>query len=120
LNFVWHYHSDDVEASEVSRGLFFDGSKALFQAFDTSDARFGAYLSKDALGTRMKLDVKPIRVTLQNKKEVELMQFAFNYHLDIPQKQCDVQRIVDFLGQWGEAKRLAEDILQSIEGGGHE
>ncbi len=120
LNFVWHYHSEDVEASEVSRCLFYDGSRSLFRAFDTPDARFGAYLSKEALGARMKLDVKPIRVTLPNKKEVELMQFAFNYHMDIPQKQRDVQRLVDFLNRWDEARHLAAGILHTVEGGDHD
>ena len=39
-------------------------------------------MSKDTLGGRLKLDVKPITVS-QEGEEVERIQFAFNFHVDV-------------------------------------
>ena len=49
LNFTWHLIPDNAEVSAVSRDLFFRAGRPPFSEFDVEDARFGAYMSKQAL-----------------------------------------------------------------------
>lgn len=84
MNFFWHVELDDSNVQSFTRSLFFDPSRKICQHFDSEDARFGAYFSRDALGCRLKLDIKPI-TRHTGEESTELVQFAFNFHLDLPE-----------------------------------
>ena len=118
LNFTWHIIPRDKDTGKLSRSLFFRGDSPLFDAFNTSDARFGGYLSKDALGCRLKLDVKPITVTLkEDNKDENRIQFAFNFHADIGKDESASKQISAVLTKWGEANALAENLMKQLSNG---
>ena len=115
LNFVWHVQPEDADICALSRRLFYLPDSPVFQALATDDARFGAYLSKNMLGCRLKLDIKPI--TRRSEEETtELLQFAFNFHLDVPGEEENV--VVRMIGQqlerWNEAREEAVQIVQCV------
>jgi len=109
LNFLWHVTPDEGNIERLSRHLFYRAESPLYQEFDSSDAKFGGYLSKDELGCRLKLDIKPIIVS---DTQQEFMNFAFNYHLDLAGTADAVPRIEVMLGRWEEAKANSMRIIQ--------
>jgi hypothetical protein len=109
LNFLWHVIGEDVV--QLSRDLFYREDSSIFRAFNTTDAQFGAYLSKQMLGMRMKLDIKPIVVEGNGPKEGRL-QFGFNFHYDAPTTNAaeDLQRV---LHNWDAVATSASDLVHN-------
>ena len=96
LNFSWHIACEEGDVRRLSRALFFRPSSPLYHEFDVEDANFGAYLSKDIMDFRLKLDVKPVTLGVDGNNEKRL-QLLFNYHADIPE---DAQA-AEMIGGWG-------------------
>jgi hypothetical protein len=114
LNFSWQLDIEDPDQFvPLSRALFFRGNP-LFNHFDCDDARFGGYFSKDTLGARLKLDVKPVRGG-SPEQAVERLLFAFNLHKDVGRNN-PVEQIQDMLGQWNRALEQSSAIVTSLEG----
>jgi hypothetical protein len=113
LNFVWQLTTADGNKKRSARDLFFIQGSPLYDRFNAEDARFGAYLSKDFAGFRLKLDIKPIVIPGGDQTESGL-QFAFNFHVDITSENSAPQ-IIERLGQWEEVLREAEGILSTVE-----
>jgi hypothetical protein len=111
LNFTWHL-STQRTMPEVSREMFFRTDRALYQNFTDAGAHFGAYLSKDSSGFRLKLDVKPVLVQLEDRTEHRL-QFAFNFHRDFTENHT--AQLEQCLLLWDAAKREVETIIDSVE-----
>ena len=112
MNFIWHVVPEASDVPTISRGLFCIKAGPLYREFPDQDARFGAYMSKDALGGRLKLDVKPIIVNREGE-EVERIQFAFNFHRDVANEEDPVARIEEMLHHWNEARDESSRIVQS-------
>jgi len=115
LNFTWHEQPDEADVATLCRQRFFVEKSPIHRAFDAEDARFGAYLSKDALGCRLRLDVKPLTVKRPDG-QVELLQFNFNLNLDVVGDPNPVPRILEVLGRWNEAKAEAFRVVHLVEG----
>lgn len=116
LNFIWHIHGDDDQIGTLSRRLFFVDGSPLHAAFDEGDALFGGYLSKNALGCRLKLDAKPVTGdTAQGQRRV-LLQLAFNFHLDVAKQDNPVAAIEQLLEQWTEARQQSSLIVEQAAG----
>lgn len=112
LNFFWHVEPEDGNVPALTRSLFFSPQHRICQLFGSDDARFGAYFSKDVLDCRLKLDVKPIR-RQTGEESKEFVQFAFNFHLDLPQEgNQTVEAIERQLGIWDEARNEATKIVK--------
>ncbi len=101
LNFVWHLTPDDGDMPRLTRELFAMPDRPLFKKFITSDARFGAYLSKDFEGFRLKLDIKPVNLAAPTDAAEGHLQFAFNFHCDIGDEGAS--KITERLARWDDA-----------------
>lgn len=116
LNFNWHLTPQDGDVARFTRDLFFREDRALFRSFGAADSQFGGYLSKNVLGFRLKLDVKPIIVNLREGNETRSenrVQFAFNFHADLGENAA--QEIEQHLLRWNEVRTESESILDSVE-----
>jgi len=116
-NFHWKVAPDlPTGFVEFMRNLFMKQSIPLYSQFSESDARFGAYLSKDIFGSRLKLNVTPVRTIKGGKQNGsdEFFQFAFNYHLDLVDTEQAVDKMLEFLEKWNAMKRYSEDILSIV------
>jgi len=111
LNFLWHLDPEGTGMNELTKSIFYRDI-ALFREFNTEDARYGGYLSKDAFGCRLKLDIKPVIVSVPTKKEY--LQFAFNFNLDLSGNN-PVEEISLLLTRWNEARALSLQIVRSIQ-----
>jgi hypothetical protein len=115
LNFTWLLEDDEVVS--VAKRLFFVPNSPVHRAFDVENSRFGGYMSKPALGGRLKLDVKPLTLRLPNGDATERLQFAFNFHLDVPQTSDAVDVVVAHLAQWNQAFEMTRETMQLLETG---
>lgn len=70
-------------------------------------------MSCDSIGGRLKLDIKPITAKSPDG-EVELMQFAFNFHYDIQQSGA-ADQIAGILSRWDEALGRSGEIMKVFE-----
>jgi hypothetical protein len=113
LNFHWQVAHETKSVAEVGRRAFFKTETPLFRHFNSDDARFGAYMSRDVLGCRLRLDIKPVTVTRAETSQGRL-QFSFNFHGDLSGEN-KVERILDLLAKWSEAWNLANTILASFD-----
>ncbi len=114
LNFNWHLAPEDGDISRLTRELFCVADRPLYQRFGSSDARFGAYLSKDFAGFRLKLDIKPINTPLPGPPEHRL-QFAFNFHCDLGEEPSPL--LLAQLGRWDEVRQEAQGVIEAIRQG---
>jgi hypothetical protein len=117
MNFVWHLVPEGSSIPEISRRLFFLKGHPLHQLFDVDNARFGAYLSKDSLGCRLKVDVKPLHAEKTDGSKLELIQFECNYHRDIGESEDGVDVILHQLAQWTSAREDSEVIAHTAAQG---
>lgn len=109
LNFQWFLWSEERSINEITRELFFDFARPIHRRFDSSDALYGGYFSKDILGCRLKLDVKPTTVEKDGEK-LDRLLFAFNYHLNLSGEGA-ATTIDKHLVQWNAARHEAEQIV---------
>lgn len=115
LNFVWHLVPEPSDYNGFCKALFFR-SNPLFASFDTEDARFGGYLSRDVLGARLKLDIKPTKVAVTPGRQTqEILQFTFNYNVDLGRPNA-VEKIEQTLSRWNDARDYAQQTVSSLEG----
>lgn len=114
LNFFWHLTPDLESVRERSRKLFYRPDCQLFQNFDTSDANFGAYLSRDIFDCRLRLDVKPVIMAFHDTKHEHLL-FNFNFQKDLTDKDEAVDVIQSMLKRWDEAKKASLRLIQSAD-----
>lgn len=112
LNFSWHLVPADGDTNRATRELFFSPGRPIYAAFDTVDARFGAYLSKEYAGFRLKLDIKPIVVQEGNIIQ-HRVHFGFNFHFDLGDDAA--AQVVERLGHWNDVRHEAERIIDIIE-----
>ncbi len=103
LNFIWHLSLEAADIHSISRDLFFKEDGPLHHEFDIENARYGAYMSKDMWGGRLKLDVKPITVD-SDEKQTEKIQFAFNFNRDVVDEEDPVACIEQVLQQWNNVR----------------
>lgn len=85
-NFNWVIElNSKQELHDTSKSFFFNENTPIIgQYFNTNDAHYGFYASKDIFGLRLKLDVKPVRgiFHLQATEQKDGIQFSFNFHCD--------------------------------------
>jgi len=79
---------------------------------EEDNVRFGGYFSKDLLGTRFRLDAKPITVAMKNQKK-EMLQLAYNFNISLTQDN-DQTTIIELFNKWDEAKRICQDLTNKI------
>jgi hypothetical protein len=112
LNFSWHLTPAGGDIGAFSRSLFTRDDQPLYQNFREGNAHFGAYLSKDVAGFRLRLDIKPIVVATEAGQENRL-QFGFNFHRDIG--EGGARQVVGGLHHWDEVRQETERIIDSVE-----
>ena len=101
LNFIWKIFEENIGVPQFSKGLFYLPSSHLHQVFDVKDARFGTYVSKNFLQSRLKLDIKPV-ISDGTGEPNEFILAAFNFHRDLTvdnSKQLTVE-LLEQLKSW--------------------
>lgn len=112
INFNWILHLQKGTYRALSKKIFYIPENDLFKNFDTDDACFGAYMSKDFEKSRLKLDIKPVTFT-DSSEEDGSINFNFNFHLDLPLEN-KIKTLKDYIESWGiyyeESKKNVEAL----------
>lgn len=115
LNWGWFVYDSDNSFQEFNKRFLFKETLPLQSYFDQSDARFGTYMSKNFLDSRLKLDVRPIQIaderSPQNGKE--FLFFRFNFHTNLNQ-ECKLTQLLEILSRWDEYSNEVSSIINSI------
>jgi hypothetical protein len=111
MNFIWQMLPANESIRRFSRRLFGRTDSPLYQQFCAEDALFGAHMSKDFLGWRMNLDVRP---TGTPGSDEERLQLAFNYHLDLTASQNASATIAKDIMAWNAAKSESRQIVELL------
>lgn len=86
----------------------------LYNFFNGVDARFGTYMSKEFLDSRLKLDIKPVLVSREKpQNNSEYLYFRFNYHRDLDNENRHKQ-LIDVLSTWNIYSKEVTNIISSI------
>ncbi len=112
MNFLWHLAPNEEAMAALTRRIFFHENTNPFKSFDTADAHFGAYMSKNIFGGRLRLDIRPVP-SPDNKQQY--LQFSFNFNRDINEGEDSVAIIKEAISHWNDAQDEAKSIIQSIE-----
>lgn len=112
LNFSWHLTPAGGDIGVATRVLFCRDEYPLYQHFGEANAHFGAYLSKNVAGFRLRLDIKPVVVAVEGGQENRI-QFGFNFHRDIA--DGGAIQIIEGLHRWDEVRQETERIIDSVE-----
>lgn len=116
LNFRYHARPEHRDIQSLSRSLFFVESSSLHKAFDVPNARFGGYASRDFLGARLRLEVKPIIASFDGQSIPEdLLSMGFNFHHDLLQAGGN-DAIKIAITKWDDARNEAKRIAESVAG----
>lgn len=113
INFTWIIEDTEKKINQLSKEFFYIDESNIFNSFSSSDARFGSYMSKDFLNSRLKLDVKPINIKENNSIKKEFIQFAFNFHIDLSVENCAQELLIslsNFSLFFAEANRIIKSI----------
>ncbi|NOX34473.1 MAG: hypothetical protein GXP56_12195 [Deltaproteobacteria bacterium] len=112
LNFTYHVTPSDKDIYKLTRSLFCNEQSKLFNDLEEENVRFGGYFSKDLLGTRFRLDAKPISIVMQNKKK-EMLQLAYNFNISLNEED-DHNSVIGLFDKWDEAKRICQELTNKI------
>ncbi|MHC4145101.1 MAG: hypothetical protein ACYSWW_10840 [Planctomycetota bacterium] len=122
LNF--HYlvapESEDAFTS-WERALFASPFSNRLHVAEEGNTRFGSYLSFNVLGSRLKMDIKPINAgdKIQGicnswHPGQDLTRVHFNFHTDVTNAATPAESTLDSLGKWAEASTLSQELRDKI------
>jgi len=122
LNFNYLVAPEAEDAfSNWNRDLFASPLSSKIQSTKNRKARFGSYVSFDVLGTRLNIDIKPVKAS--NDIETlckswragqDLIRVNLNFHSDVVNSKSAVDSILDKVAKWNEALVLSQKIIGMI------
>lgn len=112
LNFNYFYEQkSENEFNVYNRKLLGDGDYKLLKEFSSADAKFGRYFSKDYMGFRLRLDIKPVKVEPDKK---EMLEFAFNFHHDLSEEDSSKsdEVLIGLISNWNNLFEYSAKLLE--------
>ena len=109
LNFTFFITAQNTDSFvEKCRSLFVCEGNPAIGYFSNDDARFGAYYSVDAFDSRIRLDIKPIKLVDQGDEDC--LRLSFNAHRNIS-SMTSVQPMLD---QWNDIYGFVNEIAEKL------
>lgn len=122
INFTWNA-KPQVSLQVDSKLLFFNENNKMFaNFFNVPDAVYGSYVSKDIENGRLKLNINP-QIVKQVKEAgdvkqtqilAEIINFAFNFHFEIENKEFN-KILFDAIGNYYILKKDSENIMSTYD-----
>lgn len=75
--------------------------------------RFGTYISWDVLGSRLRLDVKPMNAQSKDGSQIEFMRAGFNYHTELSQEN-PTEDAVELIHRWSDVLEHSLEVARTI------
>lgn len=113
INFHYLLSDKKISREDATKQYFYNDKIEIFQEFkDSKDALYGAYVSVDYEDSRLKLDIKPMKATFNNKTPVlteDVIGFQFNFHFDI--KDNHQEKLLKHLKKYKLYKKKSEEMI---------
>lgn len=118
VNFDWHLQSEQG-LEKFSKEAFCKTENLMFtNFFDTPDSIFGSYVSKDFMGGRLKLEIKPqlVRQELETQKKIlaVYMNYGFNFHFETD-NLTEIENLVQALDDYDKLFSESNKIMAIYE-----
>jgi hypothetical protein len=113
INLLWHVVPATSTIEDLCRRLFWVADGPIHRFFEDGQSRFGAYLSKDSHGFRLKLTALPMLFPPIGKDTQHVIGFNFNYHFDIPADSDKVATITQKLADWNDVVQESQQIVEA-------
>lgn len=115
-NFQYGIRMREEAFPGVVRRMFLSDDCPLAEGFSAPDAHFGGYFSTDVDGFRLKLDVKPVSVNV-DEGTVPGLRFAFNFHRDIGDGDSmdAIRQIKESLDATPRCREFAVGMVAAVE-----
>jgi hypothetical protein len=113
LNFTYRLTPEHRSIEKFGKDLFFVSHSPLHHLFQTDDSRFGGYLSKNTLGCRLRLEVKPSLFQVDGLAE-HCILMNFNFHHELIGSDTAAAKIHASLSKWNEASIEARRIVGAV------
>lgn len=98
----------------LNKKLFFNPDNPIFGEFNSEDARYGVYFSRNIFGCRLKLDIKPATLKIEARPEsLEVLRFNFNFHRDLS-KDRQIEEIRNMLSEWKKTFDYVNNFLENF------
>ncbi|HQM80503.1 MAG TPA: hypothetical protein PLX02_02670 [Syntrophorhabdaceae bacterium] len=111
FNFGWmSLPLDEKMFPNHLREIFVSPKNPLSTFFQEEDSRFGIYMSKNIDMMRLRLDIKPVTIFGEERKEA--LQFTLNFHKDLTEDS--VNKILASLENWSSAWEISNSIVQKV------
>lgn len=116
VNFSWNLTPTENLEKETKKYFFNEGNKMFTKFFDTPDTMYGAYVSKDFMNGRLKLEIKPqlvnrVNIKTQETNEItQVVNFAFNFHYQVPPKG-ENSKLLEFISDYDNFFNESEKIM---------
>jgi len=114
---------DEKTFPSLNSRLFGSEFAKQIHTVEDNDARFGSYFTFDLIGTRLKIDMKPVKGSSNINslcsswhRGQDLLAFNFNFHKDLTKPDQNVDIILTILNKWSEALSLSRQIIEKLPG----
>lgn len=109
VNFLWRVDESSQDMKSLGEYLFGQAESPIYDYFNKSDSRFGAYFSQQFdYNTRLRLDIKPAKE--DPNSQVEFLLASFNYHWQLAEKD-NFRAVLDHLKKWSEMKQNSQKVV---------
>lgn len=97
---------------DYDRKLLGTGEYKLIREFDSKDARFGRYFSKDYDFARMKLEILPVKAGPENK---DMLKFGFNFHHEVSglEPKQKEPKLIELIGGWNKLYEYSAKLVET-------
>ncbi|CAN5349675.1 hypothetical protein BH09BAC5_BH09BAC5_08440 [soil metagenome] len=116
INFHWALRFDESHQI-ITKKFFFNSNNIIEEKFFVDgDPSFGFYASKNILGSRLKLDVKPkqYNTMIPPIEEFEAIGVDFNFHIDLD-KLNPIQDLNKHLDKYQDFYNLTSEITSTLK-----
>jgi hypothetical protein len=112
INFHYYFPLFSDKGENLTMKFFYNQNLKMYEEFKEDNPRFGAYMSKNYLDTRLKLDIKPITIKPNEPEAIskELIVYSFNYHSDLKQPHS-ISEIQSLLDSYDKFKAYSDKII---------
>lgn len=112
INYFWYLTDPELTLAELSKKYFKSEQLKVTSLFSDNSAQYGAYLSKDIFGCRLKLDIKPVKaLDLGLNETTEGISFAFNFHKDFTPDTLNQDELKTFLSKCPQLYSESERVM---------
>ncbi len=116
VNILYLLDASNDSVLQKSNKLFSKPDINLYKSFfNTPDSKFGGYMSRDFIGSRLKLNINPVRVMTHPNidSNKDYIQFSFNFHIQLNATN-PTELLLNSINNWEKYFEFAKAVTESF------